>query len=950
MISRELITPRRRILSVVKLTAGNDTVSPSPDHLTVNATAATLTSGDVLVGGGNDVLVLYNSGSFDLAHLAEFSGFSQLVLNNFTGSYAVVYLGSFEPSIITAAAGGSQIIVYNDTVAHWNATASISGVGNLNLNQSGQSNVTFDLTAATFDHVQRINIGGNGVTALIDNAVTSGVSYFAGTATNVQISTSEATLDLSHTTLSNVSVVSTNTNGTTFVVRSVSDAAEIFGGSGQDAIQASGFTFSSNERSAIFATASIEAVIDQSGTYYAPAPDPSVVRLTAGNDTVSPSPDHLTVNATAATLTSGDVLVGGGNDVLVLYNSGSFDLAHLAEFSGFSQLVLNNFTGSYAVVYLGSFEPSIITAAAGGSQIIVYNDTVAHWNATASISGVGNLNLNQSGQSNVTFDLTAATFDHVQRINIGGNGVTALIDNAVTSGVSYFAGTATNVQISTSEATLDLSHTTLSNVSVVSTNTNGTTFVVRSVSDAAEIFGGSGQDAIQASGFTFLSNERSAIFATASIETIIDQSGTYHSSSYIPPSIHNATFGGDITGVVFEDERYTPPSGALVANDMDDGTLMVQDPESGEDYFVAPESLTGLYGDFTFDENTGNWTYTLVHDRANDLAAGDVEYDTLTVMSADGSTQDITIEVNGTNDGPDLAGIGLAALYEQGDDRVALFDDVSLSDIDDSDYDGGSLIARISEGSQGGDELSIDTSGPVYLASGSMVMFDADGIWDSQTDVHIGSVWDDNGVLTVNLNHRASNEFVAALTEAIRFDTAELDGGRRTVTVTFNDGGGTEHLGQNSASLYATVNVITTHDFDFGVFPGLSSSSGASPGTDSWGDEYSGSVVTGVSLDGITFTAVAERTTNAAGGTTVNGYNLDFVIGSDGTNSLIVRGTANMIIAAVEGNEGLSPLTDVFYYQVEYSPGNYVIHKAVYTHGRPDIRRNRGKRRAGGRG
>ena len=259
----------------VALTVNSDTFSGDNENpKTVTADASTLTSGDVLVGGGNDVLVLYNSGSFDLAHLAEFSGFSQLVLNNFTGSYAVVYLGSFEPSIITAAAGGSQIIVYNDTVAHWNATASISGVGNLNLNQSGQSNVTFDLTAATFDHVQRINIGGNGVTAVIDNAVTSGVSYFAGTATNVQISTSEATLDLSHTTLSNVSVVSTNTNGTTFVVRSVSDAAEIFGGSGQDAIQASGFTFSSNERSAIFATASIEAVIDQSGTYYAPAPDP----------------------------------------------------------------------------------------------------------------------------------------------------------------------------------------------------------------------------------------------------------------------------------------------------------------------------------------------------------------------------------------------------------------------------------------------------------------------------------------------------------------------------------------------------------------------------------------------------------------------------------------------------------------------------------------------------
>src|SRR5262249_46500927 len=59
-----------------------------------------------------------------------------------------------------------------------------------------------------------------------------------------------------------------------------------------------------------------------------------------------------------------------------------------------------------------------------------------------------------------------------------------------------------------------------------STNTTGTTFTVKDVATAAMIFGGTGQDTISASGFTFTADQRNAIFATASIEKIVDQSGT----------------------------------------------------------------------------------------------------------------------------------------------------------------------------------------------------------------------------------------------------------------------------------------------------------------------------------------------------------------------------------------------------------------------------------------
>ena len=49
---------------------------------------------------------------------------------------------------------------------------------------------------------------------------------------------------------------------------------------------AQGFTLTADQRNAIFATASVENIIDQTGTYTAPPPSPGVVGLTAGNDTI----------------------------------------------------------------------------------------------------------------------------------------------------------------------------------------------------------------------------------------------------------------------------------------------------------------------------------------------------------------------------------------------------------------------------------------------------------------------------------------------------------------------------------------------------------------------------------------------------------------------------------------------------------------------------------------
>ena len=87
------------------------------------------------------------------------------------------------------------------------------------------------------------------------------------------------------------------------------------------------------------------------------------------------------------------------------------------------------------------------------------------------------------------------------------------------------------------------------------------------------------------------------------------------------------------------------------------GTLTAADRDVADVGFQAATAaaLAGTYGDFTFDETTGEWTYTLRNgdDNVQDLDSGDEVTDTLTVFSADGTAQEtITVTIHGADDAP----------------------------------------------------------------------------------------------------------------------------------------------------------------------------------------------------------------------------------------------------------------------------------------------------------
>jgi VCBS repeat-containing protein len=104
-----------------------------------------------------------------------------------------------------------------------------------------------------------------------------------------------------------------------------------------------------------------------------------------------------------------------------------------------------------------------------------------------------------------------------------------------------------------------------------------------------------------------------------------------------------AVFSGDSAGTVQED-------GTLTAS----GTLTVTDPDAGESEFASTGDLQGEYGEFSFDLDTGAWSYEL--DNANTavqaLDGGETLEDTLLVTSTDGSNTELAVTINGADEAP----------------------------------------------------------------------------------------------------------------------------------------------------------------------------------------------------------------------------------------------------------------------------------------------------------
>jgi len=154
--------------------------------------------------------------------------------------------------------------------------------------------------------------------------------------------------------------------------------------------------------------------------------------------------------------------------------------------------------------------------------------------------------------------------------------------------------------------------------------------------------------------FTYMANDGSvnSNVATASV--------------WIAPVNDAALIGGDTSVTITEDDTGT--SGALTISDIDS-------PET----FVAQVATAGSYGTFHVAA-TGAWSYDLTANM-NGMNVSDTTTDTVIVSAADGTTQTLSVNINGVND---AAVIGGTDTSDIGENDPGASGTLSITDVDNT--------------------------------------------------------------------------------------------------------------------------------------------------------------------------------------------------------------------------------------------------------------------------
>ena len=131
-----------------------------------------------------------------------------------------------------------------------------------------------------------------------------------------------------------------------------------------------------------------------------------------------------------------------------------------------------------------------------------------------------------------------------------------------------------------------------------------------------------------------------------------------------------ANIGGDIAGGTIEDNG-TDATGLLTVTDVD----------TGESTFTAQTAKTTTYGIFSIN-TAGSWTYTLDNTKANvqALPNNGTMTDVITIASADGTQQQITITITGVNGVATITGTSTGAATE--DNSTQITGNLSIIDED----------------------------------------------------------------------------------------------------------------------------------------------------------------------------------------------------------------------------------------------------------------------------
>src|SRR3990167_3419519 len=167
--------------------------------------------------------------------------------------------------------------------------------------------------------------------------------------------------------------------------------------------------------------------------------------------------------------------------------------------------------------------------------------------------------------------------------------------------------------------------------------------------------------------------------------TVISQDGSAEQRVEITIQGSNdiASIGGITSGSIQEDEHVAvitmllPPSPSEIDGTTSDsiqeiqreiistsGTLTISDADAGESSFIAQNEV-GSYWMFNLD-SAGNWSYSASNMSSviQSLGAGQALIETFVITSKDGTTQDVKITINGSNDIATIGGTTSGSIQE----------------------------------------------------------------------------------------------------------------------------------------------------------------------------------------------------------------------------------------------------------------------------------------------
>ncbi|UKA01381.1 Ig-like domain-containing protein [Photobacterium damselae] len=215
----------------------------------------------------------------------------------------------------------------------------------------------------------------------------------------------------------------------------------------------------------------------------------------------------------------------------------------------------------------------------------------------------------------------------------------------------------------------------------------------------------------------------------------------------VSPVNDEAVIGGDDHQSLIETNEVLTTGGTLTATDVDN-------PDNS---FKPQEGVSGQYGQFTINSQ-GEWTF-VSNGALDELAEGEVVTDHFVVESIDGTQHTITVEITGTNEGP-----------QAHDDRVTTKEDNTIAlDLlgNDSDVDGTIQITQIAgvELTGGEQEITVE-NGQIRVAADGPLTFVPNANYSGEVsfDYHITD------------NHGATSEATVTITVTPVNDEAVIGG------------------------------------------------------------------------------------------------------------------------------------------------------------------------------